>query len=212
MNRGFVILPRSFWDLEILNHSNKPFSKREAWLYLFSNMANGVARNGLDRGEFQASARYLARAFSWSVSHVHRFLGKLEQEGMIERFILEDKISNCYRITNFELYQNPGRPNPCRPKPKTRKSEYHEYLASREWAILKNKVRNRSGGICERCGTGEHDHTHHLTYERAGHELLTDLIGVCMDCHKYLSGKSDHDPAGTPHNANTTDQTGILPR
>jgi 5-methylcytosine-specific restriction endonuclease McrA len=75
------------------------------------------------------------------------------------------------------------------------KSEYHKYLASREWALLKEQVKQRSKGKCERCKASPHDATHHLTYERIGNEKLEDLVGVCEDCHKFLSGKSDLDPA-----------------
>jgi hypothetical protein len=76
-----------------------------------------------------------------------------------------------------------------------KRSEYHKYLASREWALKKNAVRRRSGGICERCKTSPHHATHHLTYERIGNEDLDDLIAVCNRCHQYLSGKLSYDPA-----------------
>lgn len=76
----------------------------------------------------------------------------------------------------------------------TARVDYHRYLASREWAQLKIQVRERSGGLCERCGAKQQA-THHLTYERLGHEYLDDLLGVCNPCHEYLSGKADHDPA-----------------
>ena len=74
------------------------------------------------------------------------------------------------------------------------KSEYHQYLASREWALIKEQLRKRSRGRCERCWEGKYESTHHITYERTGHELLTDLLAVCNDCHKFLSGKSNTDP------------------
>jgi hypothetical protein len=74
------------------------------------------------------------------------------------------------------------------------KAEYHRYLASREWAVLKTQVRARDGGTCERCGRGAHAHTHHLTYERLGHERLEDLQGLCAACHAFLSGQTDEDP------------------
>lgn len=73
---------------------------------------------------------------------------------------------------------------------------YGAYLASREWGILREQVRERSGGKCERCKRGDHQDTHHLTYERIGHERLEDLLGVCRQCHEFLSGKTDVDPAG----------------
>jgi hypothetical protein len=70
---------------------------------------------------------------------------------------------------------------------------YQEYLASREWALLREAVRERSGDKCERCG-GPQQAVHHLTYERIGHEELTDLQAVCNPCHEYLSAKTDIDP------------------
>jgi hypothetical protein len=75
---------------------------------------------------------------------------------------------------------------------------YQEYLASREWALLKNRVRERSGGICERCKKAPQQATHHKTYERIGHESLDDLLGVCNPCHEWLSGKTDDDPLTRP--------------
>jgi hypothetical protein len=74
------------------------------------------------------------------------------------------------------------------------RSEYQADLASREWASLKRKVRERSGGRCERCLVGNYDATHHLTYERVGDERLEDLQAICDACHKFLSGESDSDP------------------
>lgn len=58
-----------------------------------------------------------------------------------------------------------------------KRAEYRVYLASREWALLKEQVRARSGGRCERCPDGAHDQTHHLTYERIGRERIEDLPG-----------------------------------
>ncbi len=75
------------------------------------------------------------------------------------------------------------------------KEERFRYYASREWALLKEEVKGRSGGRCERCKVGPHESTHHLTYERFGCELLEDLLGVCEACHEWLSGKSQYDPA-----------------
>jgi uracil-DNA glycosylase family 4 len=82
---------------------------------------------------------------------------------------------------------------------------YKEYLASREWGLLKEQVRQRSGGICERCHRAPYQSTHHTTYERIGHELLTDLLGLCNECHSFVSGKSEVDPAA--ERARTTSQS-----
>jgi hypothetical protein len=74
------------------------------------------------------------------------------------------------------------------------RAEYQRYLASREWAVLKEQVRQRSRGLCERCARRPYEQTHHVTYERIGAEHLDDLLGVCGLCHEYLSAKRASDP------------------
>jgi len=78
---------------------------------------------------------------------------------------------------------------------------YKAYLASREWAMLKEQVRKRSAGFCERCITAPYQETHHLTYERTGSERLEDLLAVCSPCHAYLSAKSNVDPCNVARRA-----------
>lgn len=92
-------------------------------------------------------------------------------------------------------------------------ARYQQYLASREWAVLKQTVKRRSGGFCERdveptwltdyvwisrLGNGWHHvpatQTHHLTYERLYHERPGDLLHVCAGCHEFLSAVQDYDP------------------
>jgi len=69
------------------------------------------------------------------------------------------------------------------------REERFRYYASREWALLKEHVRERSGGICERCKVNSHQATHHLTYARFGYERLDDLLGVCDPCHEFGATK-----------------------
>lgn len=72
--------------------------------------------------------------------------------------------------------------------------DYKRYLASREWALLKRQVRERSAGRCERCRNADMDEVHHLTYQHVGHERLYELQAVCRPCHEFLSAVSDVDP------------------
>lgn len=74
------------------------------------------------------------------------------------------------------------------------KSEYQTYLASREWARLREFVRQRSGGLCERCLKNPMQAVHHRTYERVGKERATDLIAICNPCHEFVSAKRQDDP------------------
>lgn len=78
------------------------------------------------------------------------------------------------------------------------KERYHEYLASREWGLLRERVRERCGGVCERCKKSPMYAVHHLTYIRKYRERLEDLQGLCEPCHAYKHGKSDHDPLTPP--------------
>lgn len=74
--------------------------------------------------------------------------------------------------------------------------DYHRYMASREWALKREEVKERADGVCERCHDARIQSTHHLTYQRLGKEQVdTDLLGVCNPCHEFLSGKRDDDPA-----------------
>jgi hypothetical protein len=71
------------------------------------------------------------------------------------------------------------------------KAEYEAYLASPEWALKREAVRERSQNTCERCHIRPHEETHHITYVRVGHEDLTDLLGVCCECHDWLHGRDN---------------------
>lgn len=58
-----------------------------------------------------------------------------------------------------------------------------------EWKALRDQVRERSGGWCERCLVEPGEEVHHLRYEK-GNKLkrllvpLTDLIHLCRACHE----------------------------
>ena len=75
------------------------------------------------------------------------------------------------------------------------KERYAAYLCSREWSVLKESVKLRSRGKCERCTLNPMDHVHHLTYARKYAERLEDLQACCKKCHEFIHGKSDVDPA-----------------
>jgi len=81
---------------------------------------------------------------------------------------------------------------------KSDREKYRAYLCSREWALLRNAVRARCGGKCERCGVNEMECVHHLTYARKYDERIEDLAGWCNACHEFTHGKSDYDPKPAP--------------
>jgi hypothetical protein len=69
------------------------------------------------------------------------------------------------------------------------------YLKSYSWRRKRNQVLDRADDLCEkiddkgnRCGNVATE-VHHLTYERVGNELLSDLIALCRECHSKSHGK-----------------------
>lgn len=66
---------------------------------------------------------------------------------------------------------------------------YQDYLQSFEWQIKRQQVIDIWGGRCALCNSGGSLEVHHRTYERLGNERLTDLLPLCDDCHKKVSGK-----------------------
>ena len=74
------------------------------------------------------------------------------------------------------------------------RENWYKYMASRPWRLLFEYVRERSGGICERCENRPMYAAHHLTYIRRYHERTDDLLAVCVPCHEFLHAHSEHDP------------------
>jgi hypothetical protein len=70
--------------------ADEPFSEREAWVWMIceASWKRREKRIGgtvveTERGQFAASVRFMAEAFKWSKSRVHRFLDRLKNRDMI---------------------------------------------------------------------------------------------------------------------------------
>ena len=62
-------------------------------------------------------------------------------------------------------------------------NKYHDYLLSSEWQLKRASVLAFWGGRCALCYSDQFIEVHHRTYVRLYHELLTDLIPLCNNCH-----------------------------
>ena len=60
---------------------------------------------------------------------------------------------------------------------------YADYLGTMEWHQTRTQVVALAGGRCQVCNSPDNLHVHHRTYERRGHEELSDLTALCADCH-----------------------------
>lgn len=64
---------------------------------------------------------------------------------------------------------------------------YGRYLKTAVWAVKREKVLERCGGVCECCGQRQATQVHHLEYPDVfGHEPLWTLRGICVPCHKII--------------------------
>lgn len=67
--------------------------------------------------------------------------------------------------------------------------EYDAYLSSKKWAQKRQKVIERSGGLCEGCRERVAEDVHHISYDHIYDEFLFELVALCRQCHDRIHGK-----------------------
>lgn len=65
------------------------------------------------------------------------------------------------------------------------REDYEKYLNSETWKKTREGVKNRSGGRCERCGSGG-SQVHHIRYSEPGQEHNSHMMYVCNACHREI--------------------------
>jgi hypothetical protein len=60
---------------------------------------------------------------------------------------------------------------------------YEQYLQTPQWRARRNRALSQARHRCHRCGANRRLQVHHLTYERLGAELDSDLEVLCRGCH-----------------------------
>jgi 5-methylcytosine-specific restriction endonuclease McrA len=83
--------------------------------------------------------------------------------------------------------ENKGGARPIRKPP----PEYLEYLQSPHWLRFRVTVLEFWDYKCVICYDQAND-VHHRTYDRMGHENLTDCVCLCRDCHKLVERRKDY--------------------
>lgn len=70
---------------------------------------------------------------------------------------------------------------------------YTEYLHSEHWKNMKQKMRKlKNNQFCYICRTPENLHVHHKTYDNLGNETTTELMYLCVDCHKAVHERANN--------------------
>jgi 5-methylcytosine-specific restriction endonuclease McrA len=79
----------------------------------------------------------------------------------------------------------------------TRQIKYETYLSSKKWFAKRRAKLIEANYTCEKCGynglTNPIDiplDAHHITYERFGDELMSDLKVLCRNCHQAQHGRA----------------------
>jgi hypothetical protein len=94
----------------------------------------------------------------------------------------------------FEAYERIWR-GPDR-DPELSRLRYADYLRTDHWRETRERALMRAGHQCKRCeATDRRLDVHHLSYERLGRELESDLTVLCSICHAIEHGEpiSDRD-------------------
>lgn len=62
-------------------------------------------------------------------------------------------------------------------------ADYETYIRSDAWRTRALAAKVRADGRCQVCYSSQNIQAHHRTYARLGHELDSDIIVLCDDCH-----------------------------
>lgn len=100
-----------------LNHPAfvaQPFDRRSAWCWMIEEAGYAPRRRSiggktfeLQRGQFTASTRFMAKAWQWSEAAVRRYLSRLRTDAMIDA--RSDAGQLVITISNYDKYQSPVR-------------------------------------------------------------------------------------------------------
>lgn len=103
MSGGSIRVSRDLWDDGRFKH--EPFTEREAWIWMNAEASwKDRHSRGVDlkRGQLAHSIRFLAGAWGWEQTRVHRFLKRLEKRNAIAT----DTATGVKRITICEYDEN----------------------------------------------------------------------------------------------------------
>ena len=67
---------------------------------------------------------------------------------------------------------------------------YQIYLTTKEWKKKSDDCKKLADYKCVKCSSVKNLHAHHLTYDRIGEELQSDLQCLCLTCHEKEHGRT----------------------
>ena len=67
--------------------------------------------------------------------------------------------------------------------------QHSKYLQTKRWKDKRILVLERDNNQCQKCGSTDNLHVHHLTYKHWRNEELEELITLCSSCHSSIHNK-----------------------
>ncbi len=98
-----------------------------------------------------------------------------------------NRFQNLYKFTRKSCFLKNLRNDILRAVPLSRRTEYYEYLNSKEWRDLRARVWERDGYKCTKCGRKSHLQGHHVRYGKDIRKVdMKWVITLCKPCHEAL--------------------------
>lgn len=73
-----------------------------------------------------------------------------------------------------------------------KREEYHRYLNSPEWQVVRSRCLSKAGFQCSVCESKTDLQAHHLTYKNIFHEADEDLMALCRRHHELIESFIKH--------------------
>lgn len=65
---------------------------------------------------------------------------------------------------------------------------HDDYLKTKHWQRVRKRALKRADNHCQLCNSVYDLNAHHNSYERIGRERKSDVVVLCMRCHKHYHG------------------------
>ncbi len=86
------------------------------------------------------------------------------------------------------------------------RDQYNRYLSTSEWQVVRGRILNRDNYTCQVCLSRPAGEVHHLSYDRVGQELDSDLTSVCKECHRELHPNNQFSLGSYPDSSGISSQ------
>jgi len=165
----------------------KTQSSEARMIWLFLDYLHIINMNDV----LECSCQFLIDALNLTNSAILYGLEDLYNTGIV-KYNFEDTDNSTFHIELMLPYNEIGKKinfSDMQTSDKVKPNNYHIYLLSEQWAIVKRIALAFFNNQCQLCGSKEKLNVHHKNYSKVGNETLEDVILLCNECHKTFHNK-----------------------